>query len=409
MAKVLIVSDSPTAKDKLKKYLSSQKTMNVLGSLPDFKSAIDTVAKLMPDVILTDMRATPNDIIAFVSAVHSINKTISCIVITEVQSSKFMGMDSSYFEIIQRPKSFVALGDVEFLGEIAKKINEVISSRLSRYKSSLPTSVLKRSSIDTALVNSDIYSTMSEKIVIAIGASTGGTEATVEVLKNLPSSTPGIVLVQHLVNSDIYSTMSEKIVIAIGASTGGTEATVEVLKNLPSSTPGIVLVQHMPKDFTRMYAERLNKVCRMSAKEAEDGDRVRRGLIILAQGESHLRLKRDTFGYFISSKSGGRVSGHCPSVDVLFESVADTAGSNAVGVILTGMGSDGAKGMLKMRNSGAYTIGQDKATSVVYGMPMVAYNNGAVKVQLPLGKISSEILKAVLEINNMIKKSKSVK
>lgn len=164
-----------------------------------------------------------------------------------------------------------------------------------------------------------------------------------------------------------------------------------MIKNLPADSPATVVVQHMPAGFTKLYSERLNKNCPMEVKEAEDGDRLRRGLVIIGAGEHHLRLCRDSRGYYVSSKPGEKVSGHCPSVDVLFSSVADTAKANAIGVILTGMGRDGADGLLKMRQSGAFTIGQDKATCVVYGMPMEAYNIGAVQVQAPLYKIADII------------------
>ena len=140
-----------------------------------------------------------------------------------------------------------------------------------------------------------------------------------------------------------------------------------------------------------MYSERLNRNCKMEVKEAEDGDRLRRGLVIIGAGEHHLRLCRDTLGHYVSSRPGEKVSGHCPSVDVLFTSVAETAGGNSIGVILTGMGHDGADGLLKMRQAGAFTIGQDKETCVVYGMPMEAYKIGAVQVQAPLYKIAGVI------------------
>ena len=181
-------------------------------------------------------------------------------------------------------------------------------------------------------------------------------------------------------------------VIALGASTGGTDALIEVVKRLPANSPPVVIVQHMPPGFTQMYAERLNKICKMSCKEAEDGDRLRPGLIIVGAGGFQLRLQKDARGYYVTSKPGAKVSGHCPSVDVLFESVAESAGPHAVGAILTGMGADGAEGLLKMRQRGAYTIGQDEATCVVYGMPAVAFKNGAVMKQLPLDKIAEEII-----------------
>ena len=181
-------------------------------------------------------------------------------------------------------------------------------------------------------------------------------------------------------------------VIALGASTGGTDALHTVLCNLPTDTPGIVIVQHMPELFTKMYADRLNRACKMSCVEAVDGERVEVGKIILAAGNFHLRLAKDSRGYYVTSQRGEKVSGHCPSVDVLFESVANTAGSDAIGAIFTGMGADGAIGLKKMRDAGAFTIGQDEKTCVVYGMPMVAYNMGGVCRQAPLDQIADIIL-----------------
>ncbi len=186
------------------------------------------------------------------------------------------------------------------------------------------------------------------------------------------------------------------IIIALGASTGGTEALERVVRRFPEDTPPVVIVQHMPAGFTKLYAERLNRSCAMEVKEAEDGDRLRRGLIIIGAGDFHLRLQKDARGFYVSSKSGERVSGHCPSVDVLFNSVASAAGPNAIGAILTGMGRDGADGLLAMRQAGAFTIGQDKDSCVVYGMPMEAYKIGAVEVQAPLDKIPEIILGSII-------------
>jgi two-component system chemotaxis response regulator CheB len=181
-------------------------------------------------------------------------------------------------------------------------------------------------------------------------------------------------------------------IIAIGASTGGTEAILAVVKDLPASTPGVIVVQHMPANFTRLYSERLDKICNMRVKEAADMDRVEKGRILIAAGGFHMRLYHDANGYYIRSQPGEKVSGHCPSVNVLFDSVAEAAGKNAIGVLLTGMGSDGATGLLKMRDAGAYTIGQDEESCVVYGMPMEAYKLGAVCRQLPLDSICGELI-----------------
>ena len=180
-------------------------------------------------------------------------------------------------------------------------------------------------------------------------------------------------------------------ILAIGASTGGTEAIYSVITALPRDMPGILIVQHMPPVFTKLYADRLNNSCALEVKEAQDGDQVKPGRVLVAAGDYHLRLAKGPSGYYVKSTQGERVNGHCPSVDVLFDSVAEVAKSKAIGVILTGMGADGAKGLLNMKKQGAYTIGQDEKTSTVYGMPMVAYNIGAVEKQLPLDKIPQEI------------------
>lgn len=182
-------------------------------------------------------------------------------------------------------------------------------------------------------------------------------------------------------------------IIAIGASTGGTEATLAIMKQFPADCPGIVITQHMPEGFTKMYAERLNRLCKMEVREAVNGDRIQKGVALLAPGNLQMKVVRNGNQYTVSCYSGEKVSGHMPSVDVLFSSMADAVGPNGVGIILTGMGRDGADGLLKMRQKGAYTIGQNKETCVVYGMPMVAYNIGAVCTQTALTNIPN-VLKA---------------
>ncbi|MDB0438987.1 CheB methylesterase domain-containing protein [Clostridioides difficile] len=178
-------------------------------------------------------------------------------------------------------------------------------------------------------------------------------------------------------------------IIAIGASIGGTEAILEIIKDLPKSTPGVVVAQHMPAIFTDMYAQRLDKQCAMNVREAKNNDRVEQGNVLIAPGGYQMKLHLDKYGYYVTCEKGERISGHCPSVDVLFDSVAQVAGKNSIGIILTGMGSDGATGLLKMRERGSFTIGQDKNSCIVYGMPMVAFDKGSVVIQLPLDKISS--------------------
>lgn len=194
----------------------------------------------------------------------------------------------------------------------------------------------------------------------------------------------------HLSNTPM--TKSGVDLIAIGASTGGTEAILEVVRQFPAKMPGIVVTQHMPAGFTAMYAERLNRICKLSVKEAQHGDRVQPGQILLAPGGLQMRVVRMGSGYSVSCTDEAKVSGHKPSVDVLFNSVASIAKNHAIGILLTGMGADGAAGMLRMRKAGAYTIGQDKESCVVYGMPMEAYKIGAVCQQVSLSTIPQVVM-----------------
>ena len=185
----------------------------------------------------------------------------------------------------------------------------------------------------------------------------------------------------------------DRVIIGLGASTGGTEATLEVLKRLPADIPGMLIVQHMPTGFTQMYAERLNRLCQMEVREAKTGDEVRRGLALLAPADYQMRIVRSGVRYTVSCTADPKVSGHRPSVDALFTSMAEQVRCRMVGIIMTGMGRDGADGLLKMRKNGAYTIGQDKESCVVYGMPMVAQNIGAVQIQASCENIANVLLR----------------
>lgn len=196
----------------------------------------------------------------------------------------------------------------------------------------------------------------------------------------------------HWKKEKAYSDVSSNNrIISIGASTGGTEAIFSVLKALPENMPGIVIVQHMPPVFTRMYAERLNNLTSHYVKEAQTGDIVKKGSVLIAPGDHQMRIRKSDGVYKTECFAGEKVNGHCPSVDVLFDSVANVAGKNAIGVILTGMGNDGANGLLSMRIKGARTIGQDEASSIVYGMPKIAYGLGAVEHQASLDNIPQHI------------------
>ena len=182
------------------------------------------------------------------------------------------------------------------------------------------------------------------------------------------------------------------MIIGLGASTGGTEATLEVMKRLPADTPGIVIVQHMPVGFTKMYADRLNRLCQMEVREAVNGDEIHRGLALIAPADYQARVVRMGSRYTLACQSGEKVSGHRPSVDVLFSSMATSVKCPMVGIIMTGMGRDGATGLLQMRQAGAYTIGQDQDSCVVYGMPAVAKEIGAVTVQASCENIASVLM-----------------
>lgn len=189
--------------------------------------------------------------------------------------------------------------------------------------------------------------------------------------------------------------IASKKIIAIGSSTGGTEAVLEILKRLPQEVPPILIVQHMPPVFTRMYAERLNDICKMTVWEARNGDKLKPGLVLLAPGDFQMKLIKKSDGFYVQCAKGEKVNGHAPSVDVLFNSVASLAGRNAVGVILTGMGKDGAEGLLNMKKNGAYTIGQNQESCIVYGMPKAAFDIGAVDRQVTLTQIAAHIMENI--------------
>ncbi len=191
------------------------------------------------------------------------------------------------------------------------------------------------------------------------------------------------------------TSVSSNIIIGLGASTGGTEATLEVLKRLPEDIPPMVITQHMPTGFTKMYADRMNRLCKMEVREAQDGDDLKRGLALIAPADLQMRVVRGPFAnsYRVECKPGEKVSGHRPSVDALFYSMAENVQCRMVGIIMTGMGQDGAHGLLEMRNKGAYTIGQDKESSVVYGMPGVANDIGAVMQQASCKDVANVLLR----------------
>ena len=234
--------------------------------------------------------------------------------------------------------------------------------------------VNKPSNLDRASLSNFLKQELVTKVKIASTAKVGS-------MKHAETFNTG---------DSVNPTFKDRI-IAIGASTGGTEAIYEVVRQFRRDIPGVVIVQHMPPGFTKMYANRLNNQCQVAVKEAVTGDRVMPGQVLIAPGDKQMRLVKVGDSFQVECRGTERVNGHCPSVDVLFNSVARVAGKKAIGVILTGMGGDGAKGLLAMRQAGSPTIGEDEASCVVYGMPKVAYDIGAVQYQLSLTAIAGKV------------------
>jgi two-component system chemotaxis response regulator CheB len=330
--RVLIVDDSILFREVLARELSKDFGIEVIGTAQDPFDARDKILELKPDVVTLDVEMPKMDGIAFLKKLMP-QYPLPVIVVSSSSENVLNSLNAGAVDFVTKPDSGRS-------GSLPAFINELIV-----------------------------------KIKIASTAKVGSFKKDYQPVKFV---------------SDKGTDMRD-MVVAIGASTGGTEALYSIITTLPRDMPGILVVQHMPPVFTRLYAERLNNSCPLEVKEAEDGDLLKPGRVIIAAGEHHLQLKKGSSGYYVKSQPGEKVSGHCPSVDVLFDSVAQVAGAHAIGVILTGMGSDGAKGLLNMKKAGAWTIGQDETTSTVYGMPMVAYNIGAVMKQLPLGKIAQEI------------------
>ncbi|MDR0820875.1 MAG: chemotaxis response regulator protein-glutamate methylesterase [Oscillospiraceae bacterium] len=339
MVKVLIIDDSVMFRTMLTNELQKDPMIQVIGTAGDAYEAKDKILQLKPDVLSLDVEMPKMNGIEFLKKLLP-QYPIAAVVVTSSPVSAFEAISAGAVDFIKKPTR----------ADMSTFIEDL------------------RSMIKTAA---------TAKVVAKTAPSIQGA--------TMPSA--------NIFASKVFDPIKNaKTVVAIGASTGGTEAILEVIKDFPASTPGTIIVQHMPAGFTKMYAERLNRICKMEVREAKNGDRIKQGLILLGAGNYHLRLKKDAAGYYVSSTTGEKVSGHCPSVDVMFDSVAEIAGNNAIGVILTGMGADGADGLLKLRQTGAFTVGQDKETCIVYGMPMVAFNKGAVAQQAPLQNISGIVL-----------------
>ncbi|MBF0456319.1 MAG: chemotaxis response regulator protein-glutamate methylesterase [Nitrospirae bacterium] len=349
--KVLIVDDSAIVRQTLSDILSSDPQIQVMGTAADPFAAAKKIQEELPDVITLDVEMPRMDGLTFLRKLMSQHPipVVMCSSLTESGSETALkAMELGAVEIITKPR----MGTKQFIEESRMVICDVVKAAAS--------SRARR-----------ISSVKTEKMVA-------------------PKLTADAVLEKPTSKAMIQTT--EKVVI-VGASTGGTEALKVFLEEFPTNCPGIVIVQHMPEHFTAAFAKRLDGICRISIKEAQDNDTVVRGHALIAPGNKHTLIKRSGARYYVEVKDGPLVSRHRPSVDVLFRSAARYAGKNVVGVIMTGMGDDGARGMLEMKEAGAITIAQDEASCVVFGMPNEAIKHGGVDKVLPLDKITREVLR----------------
>ncbi|MDK2807808.1 MAG: two-component system, chemotaxis family, protein-glutamate methylesterase/glutaminase [Clostridiales bacterium] len=320
---VLVVDDSVVFRETIIQGLSADENIEVVAKATDAFEARDKILRFHPDVMLCDVEMPRMNGIEFIKRLLP-QYSLPVIVVSGVSDSVFDAMDAGAVDFVAKPGTKSASSISMFIQELIIKVK------------------------------------------IAAGSKAG---VVFETGKSLPP---------------IKKEFAAEKLIAIGASTGGTEAISNVLLKLPETVPGIVIVQHIPPVFSCMFAERMDSQTALRVKEAENGDLVSKGSVLIAPGDKHMRIKKIGNQYKAEVFSDEKVNGHCPSVDVLFDSVAKHAGSDAVGIILTGMGYDGAKGLLSMRRKGARTIGQDQKSCVVYGMPKVAYDIGAVEKQVPL-------------------------
>ncbi|NLY19210.1 MAG: chemotaxis response regulator protein-glutamate methylesterase [Clostridiaceae bacterium] len=331
--RVLVVDDSILYREALSKGMSADPRIEVVETAGDPFDARDKIIKYRPDVMTCDVEMPRMNGIEFIRRLLP-QYPIPVIVVSSVNRAVFDAMKAGAVDFVAKP-------DVNSTDSVKFFITEMI-----------------------------------EKVKIASMAKV--------MLSKAEEKVTGI-------RNNVRE--SGKCIIAIGASTGGTEAINSIIKGLPESTPGIVLVQHIPPVFSKMFAERLNAFSALNVKEAVTGDLIKPGQVLVAPGDKHMKVVKIGDSYKVHCFTGEKVNGHRPSADVLFESVAKEAGGNSIGVILTGMGYDGAKGLLSMRRAGARTIGQDEQSCVVYCMPKVAYNIGAVEKQVSLKDIARLIYK----------------
>jgi two-component system, chemotaxis family, protein-glutamate methylesterase/glutaminase len=326
--RVLVVDDSILFREVLARGISTDPQIEVVAKAVDPFDARDKILGFKPDVMTCDVEMPKMNGIEFIKRLLP-QYPLPVVVVSTVSNAVFDAMNAGAVDFVTKPNVKSVEGVETFINELIYKIKIASSARVSY------------------MLNNNL---------------------------------------SKVTTNDLGNIKNKKI-IAFGASTGGTEAIYNVLKSFPKTVPGIVIVQHIPAIFSRMLAERLNNTTSLEVKEAQTGDRIEPGHVLIAPGDKHMKVKKIGDIYRVECFKGDKVNGHCPSVDVLFESVAREVGKNAIGVILTGMGYDGAKGLLSMRRNGAKTIGQDEESSVVYGMPKVAFNIGAIEKQVPLENI----------------------
>ena len=358
--KVLVVDDSAVVRQTLTKILESDSDIKVVGAAQDPFVAAERLRTLVPDVITLDVEMPRMDGITFLRKImtqHPIPVVMCSSLTGKGTETALKALEYGAVDIITKP----SMGTKTFLEESRIRICDVVKGA----------ALTKAKRISTPRVG-------SKEAERGVGHAVA------------PKLTADAVLAAP--GSHAMTQTTEKVV-AVGASTGGTEALRIFLEALPADSPGIVIVQHMPENFTTAFANRLNALCKVTVKEAENNDSVVRGRVLIAPGNKHTLLKRSGARYLVEVREGPLVSRHRPSVDVLFRSAARYAGKNVVGVIMTGMGDDGARGMLEMKQAGATNIAQDERSCVVFGMPKEAIKHGGVDTILPLDKIADEVIR----------------
>lgn len=352
--KVFIVDDSLLFRKMLIENLSAYGEIEIIGSAADAFDAMRKIPVLKPDVVTMDVEMPRMTGIQFLKQLIP-KYPVPVILCSSLNLSVFDALSAGAIDFVRKPDN-VKIKVPTFIVNLVTKIKIASIAKVK-----VPTQPLTPAAQQVRPTN---------------------------VMSPIPKSiAPGNAFFRLTSSSKQLDTF----VIAIGASTGGTEATLKVLQDLPEDTPGIVVTQHMPEGFTKMYAERLNRICKMQVQEAKNGDIVKRGLVLIAPGDFQMRVVKAGAYYAVKCTKEKKVSGHMPSVDVLFDSMADNV-HNGMGIILTGMGQDGAKGLLRMRQKGFYTLGQSKESCVVYGMPMEANKLGAVVTEAACEKIPDLIL-----------------